>query len=43
MKHSLRVQSVEIADELFLATDAVLRGIGKGTLREALLDWMQRL
>jgi hypothetical protein len=35
-------ESFETADELFLAIDAVLRGIEKWTLHAAFLDWMQR-
>jgi hypothetical protein len=36
-------QSVETADELFLAIAAVLRVIGERSLPTAFLDWMQRL
>jgi histone-lysine N-methyltransferase SETMAR len=43
VKHCLRGQSFETGDELSLAIDAVLRGIGKRTLHAAFLDWMQRL
>jgi hypothetical protein len=43
VKHCLRGQSFETADELFLAIDAVLRGIEKRTLHAALLDLMQKL
>jgi hypothetical protein len=31
-----------MADELSLVIDAVFWGIGKRTLHEAFLDWMQR-
>jgi hypothetical protein len=43
VKYCLRGQSFEMADELFLAIEAVLRGIEKRTLHAAFLDWMQRL
>jgi hypothetical protein len=43
VKHCLRRQSFETADELFLAIDAVLRGIDQWTMHAAFLDWMQRL
>jgi hypothetical protein len=43
VKHWLRGQSVEMANELFMVIDAVLRGIAKWTLDAAFLDWMQRL
>jgi histone-lysine N-methyltransferase SETMAR len=43
VKHCLRGQSFETADELFLAIDAVLRSIEKWTLHATFLDWMQRL
>jgi hypothetical protein len=32
-----------MADQLFLAMDGALRGIGKGTWAAAFLDWMPRL
>jgi hypothetical protein len=38
VKYCLRGQSFETADELFLAIDAVLRGIEKWTLHVAFLD-----
>jgi hypothetical protein len=34
---------LETADELFLAIDAVLRGVEKWTLNAAFFDWRQRL
>jgi exoribonuclease R len=43
VKHCLRGQSSEMADELFLSIDAVLRGLEKYTLLAAFLDWVQRL
>jgi hypothetical protein len=43
VKHCLRGQSSEMADELVLVIDAVLRGSEKWALRAAFLDWMQRL
>jgi hypothetical protein len=43
VKHCLRRQSFETVDELFLAVNAVLRGIEKRTLHAAFLDWTQRL
>jgi hypothetical protein len=43
VKHCLRAQPFETADELFLAIDAVLRDIEEWTLHAAFLDWMQRL
>jgi hypothetical protein len=43
VKHCLRGQSFETADELFFAIDVVLRGIEKGISHVAFLDWMQRL
>jgi hypothetical protein len=43
VKHCLRGQSLDTADELVLAIDGVLRGIEKWTLHAAFLDWMQRL
>jgi hypothetical protein len=45
VKHCLRGQSFEIADELFLAIDAVSRDIEKWTFHAAFLDWnwMERL
>jgi hypothetical protein len=43
VKHCLRGQSFEAADELFLIIEAVLRDIEKWTLYAAFLDWMQRL
>jgi hypothetical protein len=38
VKHCLRGQLFETADELFLAIDAVLRGIEKWILHAAFLD-----
>jgi hypothetical protein len=43
VKHCLRGQSFETADELSLAIDAVLRGIEKSILHAAFLGWVQRL
>jgi hypothetical protein len=43
VKHCLRGQSFETANELFVAIDAVLRGIEKWILYAAVLDWMERL
>jgi hypothetical protein len=42
VKHCLRGQSFEAADEFFLAIDVILRGPEKWTLYAAFLDWMQR-
>jgi transposase len=38
VKHCLRGQSFETADELFLAIDAILRGIQNWTVYETFLD-----
>jgi hypothetical protein len=43
VKHCLREQSFETADELVLAIDAILMGIEKWTLHAAFLDSMHRL
>jgi hypothetical protein len=43
MKHSLKGQSFETADELLLGIDALLRGMRKWTLDAAFLDWMQKM
>jgi hypothetical protein len=43
MKECLRGQSFETTDELFLSTDAILRGIEKWPLQATFLDRMQRL
>jgi hypothetical protein len=43
VKHCLRGQLFETADELFLVIDAVLRGIDEWTLHAAFLDCMQGL
>jgi hypothetical protein len=42
VKHCLRGQSFETADELSLVIDAILRCIEKWILHAAFLDWMQR-
>jgi hypothetical protein len=42
VKHCLRERTLETADELFLAIDAVWMGIEKWTLHAAFGDWMQR-
>jgi hypothetical protein len=43
VKHCLRGQSFERANELFVAIHAILMGTAKWTCHGAFLDWMQRL
>jgi hypothetical protein len=43
MKHCLRGQSFETANELLFAIDTVLKDINKWPLHAAFLDWIQRL
>jgi hypothetical protein len=40
VKHCLRGQSFETADEPFLAIDAILRVIEERTLHAVFLDWV---
>jgi hypothetical protein len=43
VKHDLRGQSFETADELFSAHEAILRGIAKSTLDAVFLEWIKKV
>jgi hypothetical protein len=43
MKHCLRGQSFEAADEFFSASEVISMGSEKSTLDAVLLKWMERL
>jgi allantoicase len=43
VKHCLRGQPFEAADEFFSSVEAVLRSIEESILNAAFLEWMERL